>query len=91
MALTRHGNRTGRAAALELSEQRQMIAEAQLPKSSSWKQDMADARDELIKLDPEGWEAWWDSDEMPDWCSYRDRARIIRARIDKIKAEKSAA
>jgi hypothetical protein len=78
MALTRNGMRIGMARHNELMREREMILDAQL---DYWKYQMTDARDELKALDPAGWEAWWDSDAMPDVCSYKMRTEIIRARI----------
>jgi len=47
------------------------------------------AYQELIALDPDGGEAWYDDDNnIPAFGSTRERIRLVRARIDELKAER---
>ncbi len=88
MALTRHGNRTGRAASIELQDQRREIIEHQIEQNKKNNElaalALADARDDLIALDPGGWENWWDSDALPD-VPYPEMIPFVLKRIDELR------
>jgi hypothetical protein len=91
MSLTRNLRRTGRAASLEIKEARAEIMEAQLvealKKNEQVKLALASARDELKALDPIGWEAWWDSEALPD-APYAVMLPVVLARIEHMKSER---
>jgi len=47
------------------------------------------AYQELIALDPDGGEAWYDDDNnIPALGSTRERIKLVRARINDLKAER---
>ncbi len=69
MALTKNLKRTGRAAVMELADQKQALRE-QIIKYT--KARYYEALDELKRIDPE-WEAWFDDDNnIPDALYFDD-------------------
>lgn len=85
MTRTIYGNLTGRAAVVALAEFQNSLLDDIAQETQRKRFAMTDARDELIALDPAGWESWWDSDAMPEFCTYTEREKIIRNRIAEIK------
>ena len=76
MALTKNGNRTGRAGADELAEQRQMIYASQLLQADLKHEAFQDALGALKFLDPEGWSAWYD-EHVPSWLGWQNSQPAI--------------
>jgi hypothetical protein len=70
MARTLYGNLTGRAASTERHEQMNRLMEdffhADLEREAANRFRLADAMDTLRACDP-NWEAWYNSDALPDW------------------------
>jgi hypothetical protein len=85
MARTIHGNLTGRAAAIELREQRERIKEQISASVEKFLLDYGDAIVALKALDPEGFSDWYDN------CPERTTGTmypVMLARIKELEAKK---
>lgn len=90
MALTKNGNRTGRAASLELAEQRQMIYDAQAKQADLNFAAFRDVREALKFVDPAGWSKWYD-EHVPDWLGWANCQPAIDAmwvRVNELLGER---
>ncbi len=48
----------------------------------------ADVMDELMSIDPQGWEAWYDDDRnVPAYGTVTERIEILRKRVAELKAQ----
>jgi len=57
-------------------------------KKSYWHQRQSLAMGELKAIDPQGWEAWYDSDAVPEYGTEKSRALLVEARVAEL-AEKN--
>jgi len=85
MALTKNGKRMGRAAQIERQDLQDDIDAAyereRKTKRESLHEEDRLAYQELLKLDPEGGEAWFDDPaNIPEIGSARERINLVRAR-----------
>lgn len=90
MALTKNGNRTGRAASLELAEQRQMIYDAQAKQADLNFAAFRDVREALKFVDPAGWSKWYD-EHVPDWLGWlncQPAIEVMWARVRELVGER---
>lgn len=59
-------------------------AENKKLRRSYWWQRLALAMADLRSIDPQGWEAWFDSDAVPEYGSEKSRALLVEARVREI-------
>ena len=86
MALTKNGNRTGRAGALDLADQRMMIWAGQEKQADQNCEDFTAVRDALVFLDPAGWSKWYD-ENVPDWLGWmhsKPAVDVMEARVKEL-------
>lgn len=50
-------------------------------RKSYWYGRLANAMTNLKRIDPDGWEAWFDSDAVPDYDTDKNRALLVEQRI----------
>jgi|GEM_PF-2664118 len=62
-------------------EQNLKQAEKKKLRRSYWWQRLANAMANLKALDPAGWEAWFDSDAVPEYGTEKSRALLVEARV----------
>ena len=87
MAMTLKGNRTGRAGAMELAEQREMIYEEQEKSGRQAKrkaEEFGDLVEALRELDPKGWSQWYD-EHLPDWLGWRNAEPALMVLRERVK------
>lgn len=56
---------------------------------SYWYQRQANAMTALKTIDPQGWEAWFDSDAVPEYGTEKSRALLVEARVAKLAQNKN--
>jgi hypothetical protein len=64
-------------------------AENKKLRRSYWWQRLANAMADLRSTDPEGWEAWFDSDAVPEYGTEKSRALLVEARIRELLGHQS--
>lgn len=85
MARTIYGNPTGRAASTYLREFREYLYEEQEKALTRAKEAFGDALYLLKKIDPAGWEKWYD-DTLPEWRGTAEEYnKITKMLWDRIK------
>lgn len=79
----------GKARQEELAELREYWSESHYDERlEKLREEDHAAYQELIEIDPENGEAWYDDDKnVPVFGSRRDRIKLVRARIDELKQE----
>ena len=77
MARTLNGNFTGQAARIEKQEFLDYLQDARRQEIKRNKDSFTFFLDELKRIDPQGWEAWYDSDAIPNYLAWLDIEPVI--------------
>ena len=86
MSRSTHGNLTGRAASVELREQREDITQQILHERAQWEIRYHLVFNKLLSIDP-NWEAWYNS--YPNTTTNGEMLVLAEERIKQLEKEKS--